>query len=498
MARNGQSDMSQKDPNQYVPLHTEVGEEVSPAAQENMWASSSSTNCENPETVEPFEKHNMNASRRYFEARGLHRILEPQEVPSQEKEYNKKLTAAKMVVGFAKRQSGYCTLDTDSVYGAAILMPQLARTAGWEKFLTFQMLRSYIFLIANVFVQGYMVYFVAMEERVMDSFAGQMFLCDFGVQVDPDRCPGEGLLCMGPGGTEISPSRVYNYAQWSTRNFVKDSLKLLFPDRRQEIESKVDPGEYGVEAYNCRLLCCFIFIVSVMNDLIQTLDMLRLLYHIPTANEDWFEANDDTDADTDVLDLDNVKVKVAGMPLHWKFLNVVLVLCPKLLIWRMIAQSGIMFLMETSSIEDVIINSVGMGFLLHIDEMMYEVLMPDDSKALLQKIEGIPAFDAASWKNWSNDKVLEEYANHDWQSKGKISDLFALIPVKLLASICLTFLGVYDYYSTNCIKNAEGGFVSQDMYLPKSTHFSFMSAFFPGFFPEETQEEAFWSMPNGD
>jgi hypothetical protein len=51
------------------------------------------------------------------------------------------------------------------------------------------------------------------------------------------------------------------------RTFVRDSLKALFPDRVEEIEQKIDPGEYGVESYWCRFACCFVFMISCMDSL---------------------------------------------------------------------------------------------------------------------------------------------------------------------------------------------------------------------------------------
>lgn len=492
------SSLSPRDRNQYTPLQSVAREKVSPAADKKTDIKPSSLSSQDAWEPERRKREESSQSPRYS-PRDVENV---ENVPSgilrarEQKEYRKKLSAARMVVGFAKRQVGYVTLDTDSVYGAAILMPQLARTAGWEKFLTFLAIRSWIFLFLNILVQGYAVYFVAMEERVMDDFAGQMFLCDFGVQVDVGSCPGGGSKCLGPGGTEVSLPRIYNWAQWSTRSYVRDSLKVLFPDRAEEIEAKVDPGEYGVEAYNCRLLCCFIFIVSVMNDLVHTLDMLRMLYRIPTTDEDWFEADDHVDNDTDVLSLDHVKVKIAGMPCLWKMLNVLFVVIPKFMIWKLLSESGIMFLMETSSIEDVIVNAVAMAFLLNIDEMLCAVLMSQESKTLLQKLEGTPLYDSDEWKNWSNDKILEEYEHH-WKEKSELADFLALIPVKLIACFGLTFVFVFEYYARNCIRNGEGGFVSRPMYLPTSSNFGFLTAFFPNFFPLEKQDEAYWSMPEG-
>ena len=40
--------------------------------------------------------------------------------------------------------------------------------------------------------------------------------------------------------------------------------------RQEEIEEKVEPGEYGVENYLCRVICLFIFTLSVVEDLRST------------------------------------------------------------------------------------------------------------------------------------------------------------------------------------------------------------------------------------
>merc|ERR1740138_187716 len=132
--------------------------------------------------------------------------------------------------------------------------------------------RAYIFLIVNFVVQGGLLYMIAKEETVMDLFSGQMYLCDFGAWVKD--CPGQ-PWCIGPGGTEITAPRLYSWEQWSVRTFVKQSLQTLFPERLDEINAKIDPGEYGVESYTCRWMCCFIFMMSVMSELFLNFRMIR-------------------------------------------------------------------------------------------------------------------------------------------------------------------------------------------------------------------------------
>ena len=40
----------------------------------------------------------------------------------------------------------------------------------------------------------------------------------------------------------------------------------LFPQMQDEIDKNVDPGEYGVESYWCRLVCIFIFVTAILDD----------------------------------------------------------------------------------------------------------------------------------------------------------------------------------------------------------------------------------------
>merc|ERR1711879_592903 len=165
-------------------------------------------------------------------------------------------------------------------------MPQVARTARWPRFLSSLVFQAYLFLLVNVIVQSTLLYMIAKEELVMDLFAGQMYLCDFGAWLS--RCPGH-PSCTGPAGSQITPPRMYSYAMWSTRTYARDSLKALFPDRVDEIHAKIDPGEYGVESYWCRWLCCFIFMMSVMSELFLNVEMLKLVWFVPSRNEPWIE-----------------------------------------------------------------------------------------------------------------------------------------------------------------------------------------------------------------
>merc|ERR1711879_1108204 len=109
----------------------------------------------------------------------------------------------------------------------------------------------------------------------------------------------------------------------ATRLFVRDSLKVIFPDKADEIQASVDPGEYGMENWWCRWICCFLFMTAVVNDLFETISFANLLFHIPSRPETWISYDVPEvglDKETikeryDKTELDFVKFKTAGMPI---------------------------------------------------------------------------------------------------------------------------------------------------------------------------------------
>ncbi|CAL1167997.1 unnamed protein product, partial [Cladocopium goreaui] len=188
-------------------------------------------------------------------------------------------------------EAGSCFVEKGSIYGAAILMPQLARSMNWHRLLTIEAFRSFILIAVSIFLQVSLLVMLARKESVYDTFAGQMFLCDLGAGC----IQGYSSRCTGPSGTEITPPRLYSFDIWTTRLFVRapwqsvqgktmESLKAIFPDKQDDIDERIvpwheqfdertfdeikskgtqrvqmphelDPGEYGLESYYCRLLC---------------------------------------------------------------------------------------------------------------------------------------------------------------------------------------------------------------------------------------------------
>eukprot|EP00439_Symbiodinium_sp_Y106_P086531 s100_g33.t4 len=324
----------------------------------------------------------------------------------------------------------------DSVYGAALALPQVARTAGWSLEYTSLACHSMMFLLTNLLLQGFLLYMLSKELRTLDKFGGQMHLCDFGAH--SGECP-EGKNCIGPGGTAYTPERLYDWKLWTTRVFVRDSFKALFPDRAEDIEEMVDPGEYGLESYYLRMICCFIFVLGLWPDLAGSWE---------TSQQSHSKASSARS-----LLLRFVSLKI---------INFFLILCPKMYIWILTVDIGIVFLMETSEIEDMIINCVALAFILNLDELTTAA---------------------------SNIRVGDPGAgfSRNWFSPGFYG---YIIPARLCFLLAVTAFFLGNYYLEACIRLEDGSWVSKDLHLPRSDNLPFLTFLFepfPRLFPVDTE-----------
>jgi len=421
-----------------------------------------------------------------------------------EEYWNSHIAAAKAMTLLQRKEGGHCTIDQYSVYGAAIALPQLARTSGWSLRYTGLVIRGYVSLVLNILLQGFLLYMLSKEERIMAKFSGKMSLCDFGAQLY--TCP-EGLNCRGPGGTEITPERLYSWDTWSTRVFVRDSLKIILPEKAAEIDAQIDPGEYGVESYYLRMTCCFIFVLGLWPDLIGSSDMVYLLYHAPTKAMPWMiyekgSAQSDKKSISPQKGVDTeecVRFQVNGMPLQWKIFNFFMILLPKIYIWFLTADIGIVFLLETSSIEEMIINAVALNFILGIDETLCSALMSPMVKYMLENMEDYALFDAAEQ---SADSEKEAFQRHvkDTTWSLRSPELYAqLVPPRLVVMFLITSFFICKYYTENCASSPDGGLVSTAVHMPKSSQMSFLSFLFgpfPNLFPVDVDHGvSLWEMP---
>lgn len=197
-------------------------------------------------------------------------------------------------------------------------------------------------------------------------------------------------------------------------------------------------------------------------------------------------------------------MKIAGMPIAWKMLNWAIIVIPKIMLWKLTAETGMGMLMDTSGIDTIITNSVALTFILGIDELMGTALMSEEALNFVRATEDFPLFDETTscvgdMTVLTDEELLAKYNKHQfgYRSFG-FSDLPQLIPAKLVCSVLFTMFFVGEYYYKHCQESDEDAdrFVSKPMYLPKTMDFTWLNALMPQFFPIE-RGDMFWEMPKG-
>mmetsp|Transcript_4760 Transcript_4760/g.8428 ORF Transcript_4760/g.8428 Transcript_4760/m.8428 type:complete len:474 (-) Transcript_4760:116-1537(-) len=416
-----------------------------------------------------------------------------------------RLAGARLIGGLKLKDRTVIQIERGSVYGAVILMPQVARTLGWPEEIMQLSVCALLYHIVCVIVHGWLLTFIEKEEKVVDAFAGQMYLCDFGAHVD--NCEEHGG-CIGPGGTEITAPRLYSWSQWATRNFVRSSFEAMFPDRMDDVAHMVDPGEYGVESYWCRLLCVIVFVLSIIPEFTNCIRMFELLWFAPSESQPWVNENTEVtermerekEEETSDKWLDMVEVRVAGMSRIWKSINFVLVFVPKCWLLLYTLKAGTGFLMETAGVDDIIVNSVALGFLLGLDELITEAMLSVEARTLLELCEDLTIESTGEEKDsMLHSQILEKY--HDGQrftGSGWLSFFKGLFLHKFLTLYLVAGLSAYNiwvtYYWNHC-EYKDGRWVSKPMFGPKKMALSWLNAFLAPFFPLETFDKPYWTMP---
>jgi len=420
-----------------------------------------------------------------------------------EEDKNAYIAAGKALSFLIKMENtGSCGLERSSVYGAAIAIPQIARSTGYCCTMTSFAIRSYLFLLINIFMQLFLLSMIGEEAHVMSAFAGRMHLCNFGSAIE--RCPdADAPNCKGPGGTTFSFPRLYDFSTWATRTFIRDSLIDIFPDRQEDIYNLADPGEYGMENYYCRLLCCFVFMMNVMEDFRTTLDVFWLLIHIPTAPQKWIRYEKPDWGEKDHVksvhawrELDLVKFGVAGMPAKWKVANFLFIVVPKFLIWVVLAVSGNYFLMETAGITDVIMNSVALTFILNIDEMIFACFTTVSVRHIMSRMEEYELFSVEAEEAETDDEVLHRFHREEFGPGSWCIFLKRLNPKRLINVVIFMAIFNISYYYASCEQRADGSWTSKPIYMPTNVTFNPVAWVLPiPAFGWHQSSEPSWTMP---
>jgi len=432
---------------------------------------------------------------------GLHRHITYSELCDEDNKMELAVGKATSILG--KMESGKIGLESESVYGSAIAMPQIASNSGWSWMFTCLAARSWFFLSLNVVMQGWLILMIGQELHSMSAYAGKMHLCNFGANIE--SCP-DAADCRGPGGTEFTYPRLYNFNDWSTRKYVKESLLALFPKMRKEIEHEVDPGEYGVENSFCRYACVFIFSMAVVGDLFSTTNILKVLWKIPTGSampwisyEEpcWGPSKAAMKEVTGMTELDLVKFRIGSMPWMWKLVNLIFIVMPKIMIWCCLVSCGFRFLMETSGISDCIINCIALTFILDLDEMIFNRMSTQAAKTIMSKLEDYALYSIEAEEAESVEETLQR-CRKEGQEKSLASKLSFLIPRRFFMILIVCIVFICKYYYHNCDIAKDGSIISTSIYIPRHAALSPLGFLFGVHSEHANTDKISWKMPGGD
>jgi hypothetical protein len=363
---------------------------------------------------------------------------------------------------------GQLAFETDSVYGAVICMPQISRCMGWNQTFLALCFRSFLLLALNYLFQISAIIFISEESQVMDVLGGKMHLCDYGKQLDHCKEWADHPGCVGPGGTVFKPPRLYSFDIWNVRKWMRDQLLVLFadePDIKEKLMNPdlVDPGEYGMENYNCRIFACFLFTLTEVQAGLKIAEIIMLLFVVPTKADSWVQWRDDGD---DLDPMGALRFKTAGMTLGWKIFNFVMVVIPKTFLLCYVYWMGFRFLMDTAGMLDLVLGAMAMDFILTFDELIWESFDCSISKQIMSQLE---------------DYEVDEDQSDDFRDisrgqgfKGIRAAVWLATPRRLIIVLTLLFLFVQLYYHVHCdVGERTGAWVSKPTMLPATTQYTF-------------------------
>merc|ERR1719247_2742201 len=98
-------------------------------------------------------------------------------------------------------------------------------------------------------------------------------------------------------------------------------------------------------------------------------------------------------ADGKAVEVNEDRAAVLAVPVIHKVANIVMNLLPRTVICVWLSYVGSWFLIEADNYTDLILNSVALGFLIEIDNMLYSAVTEQEVKGLMERCDplSVPA-----------------------------------------------------------------------------------------------------------
>lgn len=251
-------------------------------------------------------------------------------------------------------------LPRDSLYGSAIVLPQVARNLEWDMEYVGLVGSALLCMILVFILQGFFVHEVFRLVEQKDLECGK----------DPVKCEEEGFK---QGGMSI-------FGQSRHRWYL------------------CEPQAAGDAATHfLRKICVLVFTIQMFKDARQTYEMAMLMLAIPSKAGQWLVVL--TETEEHIIKLaDGTKRLVAkedshmewqidGMLPRWKIFNFVFLILPKALIWIALLVFGSFWLLNTWIRSELILNAVALVFVLDLDEAVFAAISTADTQQYMDKLQ---------------------------------------------------------------------------------------------------------------
>jgi hypothetical protein len=278
-------------------------------------------------------------------------------------------------------------LPRDTLYGSAIVLPQVAQDMEWHPKYIGLCVEAAICLFLVYLMQGIFVYEVARLVQAKDQ------QCDR----HPDYCLDRGF-------------------RLSDRALIggRDRWYRCFPPAfnsswtRHEIIYHSPGSASGGGLHLCRRLCVVAFVIFLFKEVRQSWEMLRLLLKLPGQHEPWvvvvdqLEENAKVNHDkTQVPEIEverkaHVKWQINGMDRNWKILSFCTLIVPKMLLCFLLLWYGSEWLMNTYDHGELILNAVALVFVLDLDEAVFFATSDSDTCFYMDNLD--------PWRDTSEDE----------------------------------------------------------------------------------------------
>mmetsp|Transcript_81804 Transcript_81804/g.162339 ORF Transcript_81804/g.162339 Transcript_81804/m.162339 type:complete len:815 (+) Transcript_81804:143-2587(+) len=153
-------------------------------------------------------------------------------------------------------------------------------------------------------------------------------------------------------------------------------MSLEMSTRQQEIVDDIRKylgSNFMLNGQTLCILSCLLFIMHIVADLSKTINWFRGLYEKRKKGDTDIEVNDGD------VNIKSISVR------RWCYMTTLCLLRVSITVFICVA--GVPFLVQTSNMDDLILNAVSLTFVLDFDDLVFKVFVPRNATRLLRKTQ---------------------------------------------------------------------------------------------------------------